>query len=495
MMPLTIADAELMMLPLHGDGGILADPAIQQRVALDPAKLEEYAALYVDGHDLGRLVVFTDGQAWLLADGFHRHNAARRAGLAALPCAVYQGSRRDALLYATSCNLHGVPLTNADKWKRVTTLLSDPTWVSWSDNAIAKHCGVTQPFVGTVRKSLITVISEDTPSPSLITDISEETTSPSLITVISENGQRTYTDRYGWVSTMHTGAIGHQPRPEPLVLEPEDPAEDETTAPATGFQAVYSGDDEWYTPEEILDLARAVLGTIDVDPASCDLAQARVQARTYYTLADNGLLHPWHGVVLLNPPYRKHGCEPFINKLCVELDAQHTTAAILVVNNATETDWFQTAFARAAAVCFPDGRQSFLHATKNSHNPVRGHAILYYGPHPERFCAVFAALGVSTRVRCVEAALPQLTLAAAPAPGPAPVPAEAAPRLRDQVGTLQAAVLQTVQQLQPCTNAQVKAALGEERPVVWAALKALVKQGKILKEGQTYRAVAEQGAA
>jgi len=90
-------------------------------------------------------------------------------------------------------------------------------------------------------------------------------------------------------------------------------------------------------------------------------------------------------------------------------------------------------------------------------------------------CRRFAALGAP---------------AAPPTPAPAPQleGAEAPPRLRDQVG-LQQAVWLTVQRLEPCTNAQVKAALGEKRQVIHQALQALVKKGKIVKEGETYRVV------
>jgi len=51
--------------------------------------------------------------------------------------------------------------TNADKRKAVTTMLNDAEWAKWSDGAIAKACQVTQPFVSSVRKSLITVMSEE----------------------------------------------------------------------------------------------------------------------------------------------------------------------------------------------------------------------------------------------------------------------------------------------------------------------------------------------
>lgn len=85
----------------------------------------------------------------------------------------------------------------------------------------------------------------------------------------------------------------------------------------------------------------------------------------------------------------------------------------------------------------------------------------------------------------------------APAVPPAPAPAsavdgsEAPPRLRDQVG-LQQAVWLTVQQLQPCTNAQVKGALGEQRESTYQVLKALVKKGKVVREGECYRVVASE---
>lgn len=201
--------------------------------------------------------------------------------------------------------------------------------------------------------------------------------------------------------------------PAPLiltaVLDPEPPV-----ASPSWPQKVYTGDNEWYTPEEILAPVRAVLGVIDVDPASCAVAQARVQARTYYTLADDGLRHPWHGKIFLNPPYHYDGIAPFIGKLFEEFDAQRTTEAIVVVNSATSTGWFQSAFARAAAVCFPGHKIRFIHATKDGTSPCAPQTILYYGADAERFCAVFTAVGVSTRVRCADVPRAQLDLGAAP---------------------------------------------------------------------------------
>jgi hypothetical protein len=60
---------------------------------------------------------------------------------------------------------------------------------------------------------------------------------------------------------------------------------------------------EHYTPRATVDAAREVLdGRIDLDPASCELANKIVGATKIYTRDDDGLAQPWHGNVFLNPP-------------------------------------------------------------------------------------------------------------------------------------------------------------------------------------------------
>lgn len=59
---------------------------------------------------------------------------------------------------------------------------------------------------------------------------------------------------------------------------------------------------EHHTPDFIIEPARFSMGQIDLDPASCAAAQARVRARHCFTKADNGFTRPWHGRVFLNPP-------------------------------------------------------------------------------------------------------------------------------------------------------------------------------------------------
>jgi hypothetical protein len=47
---------------------------------------------------------------------------------------------------------------------------------------------------------------------------------------------------------------------------------------------------EWYIPKNVADaVRRAFGGTIHVDPASSDIANGVVKAKTYFTLDDDGL--------------------------------------------------------------------------------------------------------------------------------------------------------------------------------------------------------------
>lgn len=76
----------------------------------------------------------------------------------------------------------------------------------------------------------------------------------------------------------------------------------------TAFQALTSSEsNEWYTPLKYIEAARAVMGGIDLDPASNESAQQWIKAKQFYIKDDDGLHKPWYGRLWLNPPYgRKH---------------------------------------------------------------------------------------------------------------------------------------------------------------------------------------------
>lgn len=168
---------------------------------------------------------------------------------------------------------------------------------------------------------------------------------------------------------------------------------EELTGPTKPHVSQNSGENEWYTPAPFIAAARLVLGTIDIDPASSLIANATVQADTFYTAETNGLEQQWNGTVWMNPPYAKGLIENFAAKLLEELDAGRCTAAITLTNNSTDTRWFQGLAASAAAVCFPAGRVKFLEPDGTEGKPLQGQALLYFGNDPDGFTEAFAEFG------------------------------------------------------------------------------------------------------
>ncbi len=152
-----------------------------------------------------------------------------------------------------------------------------------------------------------------------------------------------------------------------------------------------SGNNEWYTPSDYIDLAREVMGNIDLDPASSDKANEVVQAKRYYTAEDDGLLQDWYGNVWLNPPYSSELIMKFTEKLIEELPIM--SQALVLVNNATETEWFSKLVNKASAVCFPRSRVKFYMPDGTVGAPLQGQALLYFGVEPMRFIEVFKAKG------------------------------------------------------------------------------------------------------
>lgn len=162
---------------------------------------------------------------------------------------------------------------------------------------------------------------------------------------------------------------------------------------AGGVRVQTSGDDEWYTPAEYIELARKVLGRIHLDPASNAFAQKTVKAADYFDTKDDGLTQEWHGNVWLNPPYSRGLMDKFVAKLRAELDADAVNAAILLTHNFTDTGWFRKAWEGAAAVCFTHGRIKFYNEQGQGDSPTSGHVFLYFGEEAKLFLNVFRAVG------------------------------------------------------------------------------------------------------
>lgn len=107
-----------------------------------------------------------------------------------------------------------------------------------------------------------------------------------------------------------------------------------------------TGDNEWYTPVRFIEAARAALGEIDLDPATCEFAQSRVRAERFFTVEDESLERPWHGRVFLNPPYAQPLIGQFVHKLVEEYKTERVTAAVMLTHNYTDAAWFHESHAQ-----------------------------------------------------------------------------------------------------------------------------------------------------
>lgn len=152
---------------------------------------------------------------------------------------------------------------------------------------------------------------------------------------------------------------------------------------------------EWYTPAWIIQGVKAVMGGISLDPASCAQAQRTIQAANYYTAKTNGLDKEWSGRVFLNPPYRRGVVDQFADKWMIEWLCGNIDEGMVLVNNATETVWFQTLSLGCSATCTLRGRIKFdlPLPSKTKAKGLQGQVLLYYGHQADLFHRVWRPYG------------------------------------------------------------------------------------------------------
>lgn len=162
---------------------------------------------------------------------------------------------------------------------------------------------------------------------------------------------------------------------------------------------VESSTNEWYTPHHIIKSVKAVFGgVIDLDPYSCDAANAIVGATTYYTKESDAFLSDWPVVdsVFANPPYERKVIDRCVTQLIAYRRRWTATRfqMIVLVNAATEVSWFFALMTNCDAVCFTKGRLEYIRgANQGKAGNPRGQALFYFGHDPERFGEIFSQHG------------------------------------------------------------------------------------------------------
>lgn len=157
--------------------------------------------------------------------------------------------------------------------------------------------------------------------------------------------------------------------------------------------AAFSGDNEWYTPAKYIDMARAVMGKIDLDPASNTHAQKTIKATNFYTKENSGLKKKWSGRVWMNPPYSNPEIQEFSEKIISEIKSGNVSEAIVLTNNSGDTAWHHALAKLSNARCVTRGRIKFESLTRDSNSPAMGQIFFYFGENSAAFAKEFSSVG------------------------------------------------------------------------------------------------------
>ena len=181
-----------------------------------------------------------------------------------------------------------------------------------------------------------------------------------------------------------------------------------------------SGLVEYYTQRQFIESARATMGSIDLDPASCGEANQRVKAAHYFTKEIDGLSQAWFGNVWMNHPFhrgekpchkdrnkcKKQACKKrgyhidqeipsnahWINKLISEYKSGNIKQATIITFASTSETWFLPLL--KFPQCFPFGRVQYHEPGGGIASSVtKGSVITYIGPHTDNFFLNFSPLG------------------------------------------------------------------------------------------------------
>lgn len=325
-------------------------------------------------------IVFLDGA---ILDGRNRYMAAREAGVE-YPRVEYTGD--DPLGFVISHNLKRRHLDASQRAMVASKLAKMPQGARTDLQPSANLPEVSQPqaaaMLNVSERSLRTAKTvQEQGAPELIEAVETGEASVSAAALVATLPK----DEQAEIASMGGRAVAEAAR---------EIREGKHVRGTFG-----TGENEWYTPEQHIKLARQVLGTIELDPASSHVANQTVKAERFFSQETNGLEKEWAGNVWLNPPYAQPAIAQFADKMVAEWQSGRVTAAIVLTHNYTDTAWFQTLARAAAAICFTRGRVRFVSPAGELAAPTQGQAFFYFGPETDIFADVFGQIGFVAEVR------------------------------------------------------------------------------------------------
>jgi phage N-6-adenine-methyltransferase len=347
----------------------------------------------IEQHGVRDPVVLLNGE---ILDGRNRYTCARELGIE-FPTVEYTGD--DPLAFVISHNLHRRHLTESQRASIAARVANMPRGTNrFADRSanlqtynepqlsLSEQASPRPPMTSTADAARMLNVS-----PRSVADARKvhEYAPPEISQAVDE----------GRMSVSLASKVADLPdeaKAEIVFAEPEHQREIAREAVKKAHVANNSGNNEWYTPAVFVEAARAVLGGFDLDAASSEIANRTVQAHRIFTAEDDGLAQEWPiGRIWMNPPYAQPLMGQFASKFAAEI--RKGSEGVALVNNATETAWFQEIAAECSAICFPKTRIKFLDPEGNAGAPLQGQAIIYCGPDADAFEAEFSVFGMVLR--------------------------------------------------------------------------------------------------
>lgn len=158
---------------------------------------------------------------------------------------------------------------------------------------------------------------------------------------------------------------------------------------------------EWYTPARYIEAARRVMGSIDLDPASCELANRTVKAARFYTAKQDGLAQDWTCKSMwLNPPFDTawQGTSVvrlFIRKLLEDFEQGKIEQAVLLAKADPKQNWFHLLW--EYPICFAYDNVYFNRPDGPAQRNQFGVCFAYLGPNEQAFIDIFSEFGTVAR--------------------------------------------------------------------------------------------------
>ena len=157
--------------------------------------------------------------------------------------------------------------------------------------------------------------------------------------------------------------------------------------------------DNYYTPSALIEIERRVMGGVDLDPCSSELANKTVQANRIYTLENSMFRNSLACESMhFNPPYSNPA--PYVDRVVFEFEQGNIGQVCGVLNVDCSTRWFAEIKKIATAYCFLSERIQFDKANElqteitETGGNSRCQFYFYAGHNTTGFIKEFESLGL-----------------------------------------------------------------------------------------------------